>query len=288
LAKDLVNNIDQHLNSETRSYLFVSPGALASTAETINAGSTNFRVMIGALVNAIYNQAGFRDWIEAETVNSAIKTLNKRADQLLALFKAKPGLAQTLQPSVQALLPQFQLGPAELTSARDQLRKQFATEYGQLSAPAADIWLDSILILELAADLHTRDEMYIYSVSADRKDLAGAGLFAFFGFLYRDFREHDYDLGRQKAQTLLTKLDVVSGGRLPKLAYVPQPIRPIKATPAGGFTASLIPKDARKSIHDALSQAADNLLKEMGIGWVTRKGIETFYLNGKLNGMLGL
>lgn len=223
LAKNLVDEIDKHLNTENRSYLFVSPGALASTAQNSAANKMNFQMMLAALVNAIYNQAGFRDWIEAESVNAAISVFNKRAIQLLALFKATPEIAPTLQPAVEALLPQFQRTPNQLASDRLQLRMQYATEFAQLPIAAANTWLDSLLLLELAADLHTRDEMYIYSVSADRKDLAGAGLFSFFGFLYRDFREHDYDLGRQKAQALLTSLHAVSEGKLPTLIYTPNP-----------------------------------------------------------------
>jgi hypothetical protein len=152
----------------------------------------------------------------------------------------------------------------------------------------ADAWLDTVLLLELAADLHERDEMYIYSVSADKKDLAGAGVFAFLGFLYRNFRDHDYDLGRQQAQRFLTKLDQVQGNRLPHLQYSPQMIRPIQPTPPNGFTPDMIPKQKRKELYDALAKAADNFLDQEGFNWLVRKGIERFYVNGQIKKMLGL
>ena len=197
-----------------------------------------------------------------------------------------------MQSITALLLPRFGLTAAELDAARAQLRAQFAPEYAQLSssmgAPVAEVWLDTILLLELAADLHEKDEMYIYSVTADKQDLAGAGFFSFLGFLDRSFRDHDYDLGRQKAQAFLTNLDQASQGKLPQLSYAPKPIHPIQPTPQGGFTAGMIPEQNRTQLYRALSKAADNILLQMGIGWLERKSIETFYLNGKIKAVLNL
>jgi hypothetical protein len=145
-----------------------------------------------------------------------------------------------------------------------------------------------VLLFELAADLHQKDEMYIYSLTADRKDLAGAGFSSFLGFLYRNFRDHDYDLGRQKAQAFLSETCKISGGKLPSLDYKPKPIRPIQPTPVGGFIPAMIPEHNRKELYDALSGAADTILLQEGISWIVRKGIEAFYVNGKIKKILNL
>jgi hypothetical protein len=246
--------------------------------------------MTGALINAVYNQGGFRDWIEAESVNHAVSLLNLRASQLFALFKTGVLQAPTIQSIMILLLSQFRLSETNLQAARTQLRTQFAEEYGELSSsvgpPGADVWIDTVLLFELAADLHEKDEMYIYSITAVEKDLAGAGFFSFLGFLYRSFRDHDYDLGRQKAQSFLTSLSQISAGKLPQLTYTPKPINPIQATPQGGFNAAMIPETNRKELCNALSRAADNMLAQEGVNWVKRKGIETVYLNGKIKGIL--
>lgn len=292
MAKNLVDKIDQHKGSETRSYIFVSPRPVDPKLGTISADTATFKPMIGALVNAVYNQAGFRDWIEAESVNDAVDLLNKRALQLLALFKSGTLKADAVRDLTALLLGQFRLSPSDLDAARAQLRTQFAKEYSDLSgskdAKTADVWLDTILLLELAADLHEKDEMYIYSVTADDKDLAGGGFFAFFGFLYRNFRDHDYDLGRQKAQDFLTKLDEKSGHKLPKLNYNPKPIHPVQPTPDGGFTAAMIPYQNRKALYKALSTAADKFLDQEGVNWIIRKAIESFYVDGKIKKALDL
>ena len=290
MAKNLVDALDQHQNSDTRSYLFVSPRAVDPTVGGITAGSAAFKMMTGALINAVFNQAGFQDWIEAESVNDAVTLLNLRATQLADLMRSGTVQAPTLHAVTAFLLPQFRPNPAELNAAQTQLRTQFSTQYAQLSsssnAATADAWLDAILLLELAADLHEKDEMYIYSIEADRANLAGAGFFSFLGFLDRSFRDHDYDIGRQKAQAFLAAIHQTSNGKLPQLIYTPKPIRPIAPTPEGGFTPADIPQQNRKQLYGALSAAVDNMLKQLGVGLIMRKGIETFFVNGKLKKML--
>jgi predicted acylesterase/phospholipase RssA len=292
LAKNLVDFIDQHKDSETRSYLFVSPLPVDPTVGSISEGTASFKLMTGALVNAVYNQAGFQDWIEAESVNDAVKLLNLRASQLLGLFKSGVLQAPTIQSVMILLLTQFRLSATNLQFARTQLRTQFAQEYGELSSSmgtqVADVWIDTVLLLELAADLHEKDEMYIYSITAAKNDLAGAGFFSFLGFLYRSFRDHDYDLGRQKAKFFLETLSQVSRGKLPQITYAPKPIHPIQPTPPDGFSPKMIPEQNRKQLCDALSKAADNMLTQQGVSWVIRKGIEAFYVNRKIKGILDL
>lgn len=292
LAKDLVDEIDGHQDTDSRFYLFVSPQPLDPTVSDITEKKATFRLMAAALVNAVYNQAGFQDWIEAEDVNQTVSVLNRRAADLVTLFKDGTVSADALRNIVATLLHTLRPDPAGLNADRAQLKSQFAAEFLEVErakgAPAADVWLDTVLLLELAADLHLRDEMYIYSVTADKKDLAGAGLFSFFGFLDRGFREHDYDLGRKRAQEFLTTLDQASHGKLPKLHYQPKPIHPIAPTPPDGFAVGQISIANRKSVYHALSSAADNLLSQMGVGWVMRKGIETFFLDGKIKDLLGL
>lgn len=291
LAKNLVDINDDHQNSDKRFYLFVSPQAVGPTVSGITVGA-NFQDMTTALVNAIYNQAGFQDWIEAESVNDAVDQLNQRAADLLAFLKCGVILESPLKGVTSNLLPYLQPSTTRLQFARIRLQKQFAAEYHDLSAslgaPLADVWIDIVLLLELAANLHEKDEMQIFSITTDRKDLAGAGFFSFLGFLDLGFRQHDYDLGREKAQSSLNDLKQISGGKLPDLIWQPKPINPVQKTPPNGFTPEMIPEQNRKDLYQALSNAADNMLAQDGVSWVVRKGIETFYLNGKIKNILGM
>ena len=292
MAKNLVDLIDHHQQTETRSYLFVSPTPVDPSLSSMTDKQASFKPMLGALIQAIYNQAGFRDWIEAESVNAAVSLLNQRAAELFTLFSNHTLKASDIRNVTQILLSRLQPSAVDLQAARTQLQKQFAAEYANLSAligsSEADTWIDTVLLLELAADLHEKDEMLIYSITAEKTDLAGAGIFSFLGFLYRNFRDHDYDLGRQKSQAFLTNLQQASGGKLPQLNYTPKPIHAIQPTPPGGFTASMIPKQNRKDLYNAVAKAVDNFLEQEGLNWVVRKGIEAFYVDGKIKKMLDL
>jgi hypothetical protein len=215
--------------------------------------------------------------------------VNQRADELHAMFEGGTLQPAISQPVTTLLLSKLAPSAAALSAARAQLRTQYERDYNMLALTtqaAADAWIDAVLVLELAANLHDKDEMYIYSVAADRRDLAGAGLFAFLGFLYRPFRDHDYDLGRQKAQAFLTTTS--PGGHLPPLRYTPKRIRSIQPTPQGGFTTAMIPEADRRDLYNALSDAADNILTQEGLSWVIRKTVETVYVNPKIKLLLGL
>ena len=223
-------------------------------------------------------------------MNDTVNLLNQRANQLSDRLKSGAIQAPSLESVSALLLPQFK-PPAQLDAARSQLRQQFAAEYEPLASSAgkatADAWIDAILLLELAADLHEKDEMYIYSVMADHRDLAGAGFFSFQGFLDRSFRDHDYDLGRQKAQAFLGDLNRISLNKLPVLGYTPKPIHPVQPTPPGGFTPAAIPQANREELCGSLASAVDNMLAQMGVGWMVRKGIEVFFVKGKIKKQLG-
>jgi hypothetical protein len=50
----------------------------------------------------------------------------------------------------------------------------------------------------------------------------------------------------------------------------------------------MIPEENRKGLAEALSKAADNMLAQDGVSWIIRKGIEAFYVDGKIKGALDL
>src|SRR5215467_13197210 len=104
-----------------------------------------------------------------------------------------------------ALLTTQERADAETRLAR-QFRQELSDVQWSSTQPEARAWIDTILVLETAADLGDRDEMVIYGITAKPDELAGAGIAAFAGFFDQRFREHDYNLGRQHAQDFFDKL----------------------------------------------------------------------------------
>jgi hypothetical protein len=291
LAKDLVDEVDKHVDTESRFYLFISPQAKGWTAHSdFNASQANFKTTTFQLINAIYGQAGFQDWIDAEKVNKRIDLFNKRATQLKdALVAGTVGL-DDLKKTAGALLT-LQLTAKPMTDGRARLGRQFQAEYSHLqtaiSPAAADVWIDSILSFETAADLGERDEMTIYGITATKEELASADLMAFVGFFEQDYRDHDYDVGRTKAQNFLKSPVLGTPGNLPQIYFNPRPIRKID-TSLNGLTLGDVPKDLRERIKSRLHDRGNELLKEVNVSWLVREAIDLAFVDPQLKKFLDL
>lgn len=301
LAKNLVDQIDGHLDVDNRFYLFIAHGPKTSTASgSFNAGQANFRNTALRLAGSIFDQARFQDWVTAEAVNSQVALFNRRAEQLRDwLREPLPEANQraaVLQHAASALLPGLfstespvrnGRAPETLDQARARLRAQFLSDYNRLPATTRDVWIDSILTLEKAASLASRDEMTIFGITAGQNELAGAELCAFAGFFDRRYRDHDYDLGRQKAQQFLQQ--ETSFG---PIQYTPETIRPID-TALNGLKLEQMDRPLREQVRDRLRVRLREMIKEAGlnpwlIGGVVRGAIDLVFIKPELEKLLGL
>lgn len=208
----------------------------------------------------ILGQARFQDWIIAEDVNASVALFNKRADELYKALLTGALNAASIQPGTAALLPLLFSSNATETQAVawKRVRDQFNPEYNDLlqkkSQPTADNFIDTLLTLETAAQLGSRDEMTIYGITATDSELASSELFAFAGFFDRRYRDHDYDVGRSKAQAFLA-----NPGNLGPIKYTPEPIRTIDAT-LNGLKLEQMDRDIRISVRDRLRDRAHEIL----------------------------
>jgi Patatin-like phospholipase len=319
LAKNLVDLIDRPAqglassfqNADSRFYLYVAPGAKTSEAnKSFSADVARFLPTAQTIVKAIFHQARFQDWVNAEEINDQINLFNVRAEQLYsALLKGEldPGV---LQRAADALLRGlFQTQPAPAPGVRDdtpddaraRLRQQFkkeSTELLKIDAVNERAWLDSILVLETAAELNLKDEMYIYGITATNQELAGAGLFAFLGFFDLTLRQHDYNLGRRKARAFLIQHRNRALERAPGSPEPPPDIGPIRYEPtdpipdipvserdpkSGDVLVSQLNRGVRERLLKTISQRADELLSEIFAGMNVPK-----FLVGPLSSLLGL
>lgn len=172
-----------------------------------------------------------------------------------------------------------------IKNARGRLKKQFAAEYASLPASTRDIWIDSILLLETAADLGERDEMNILDITADDSELAGTDLFAFCGFFDFKYRKHDYDVGRKKAQEFLTKFDCPLG--IKKEIYKPEPIDPINQG-LNNLKLKMMEKGVREEVYDRFKSRILDSLQKSGLNWAERTAVFDFVIGPKLKKILKL
>jgi hypothetical protein len=242
MAKNLVDENDNHLNTENRFYLFVSPSPMDGSQNlALHEANTDMLAVGKRLINVYTGQATFRDWIDAKAINDKIDVLDKLAAGLAdALTKGEIAPAGLTKASNQ-VLDLLYAAAAKGESRADALKRlatQYAEEIGTAGAASslggprskkAAAFLSAILALEKSAGLGERDRMKIYGIVTENGKLAGAGLSAFLGFFDQSYRDHDYDWGRTVAQQLLASPAFQQPGQLGPIRYTPAPIRPIDA-----------------------------------------------------------
>jgi hypothetical protein len=310
MAKNLVENQPGgHLNAEQRGYIFIAPQPKKSSevlytndpnvdpSQAFGAANANYKAVVEQLAGAVIGQSEFQDWITAEGVNDRLRLLDERAEELQTLFLSGAMTAAQTNPVSEVLLESFfrQSGTmtpaalANLQAARTQLKTQYQAEYAAFGAgmAAADAWLDAVLVLELAANLHEKEEMLIYDFVADTSLLASKGLESFEGFFDVQYRKHDYDFGRSVAQRQLAKYQAQSGSIFGNLHWTPKPIDPIDPS-LNNFDMSKVDKTKRQQVYKQIRDAADALLQELGVGTIVRSAILLFFVQGKIKKILAL
>jgi hypothetical protein len=306
MAKNLVEEIPGgRLKPYQRGYLFIAPRQKRSTAVKnspdpavgFDAATANYKILASRLADSVFGQSEFQDWSVAEGFNDQIALLNERADELLRLFRDGTLTPAISSPVSSVLLKSFfavdgqtaQESVDKLNAARSRLRQQYASEYAQLAGPAgvADSWLDSVLVLELAARLDRKEEMLIYDFVAEPERLASSGLMAFSGFFDFKYRKHDYDYGRSVVQAKLPIYQEQPNSIFSNLHWTPKPIDPIDQS-LNNLQMAQVDKAERQKVYDQIRNAADELLQELNVNVFIRKPIMWFFIKGQIKKLLAL
>lgn len=305
MAKNLVDVIDQHLNTESRFYLFVSPSSKDPNAvpeDHFHSAGVDYLGVAGRLLTSIFEQSRFQDWIEAGRINSKIDVFNRQAKALRdGLLKpaGDPGniSVASLKPMTDAVLPLLFCGNAVNQSRGiTRLKQQFALEYQDIASrpgeATADAFIATLLTLETSAQIGHYDEMQIYGITANDPELASFELAAFAGFFDRSYRDHDYDVGRKKAKEFLQNPAIAGAGEIGPIRYTSQASRKIDAS-LSGLTLAKMDRAVRERVRDRLRDRIFDVLKEIGVqgfvwGPIVREGLDLALITPKLNDLLKL
>jgi len=306
MAKNLVEKVPGgRLNAYERGYLFIAPKQKASSEVKnspdpntgFSAATADYKELGLRLASSVVGQSEFQDWSVAEGYNDQLSLLNERASELQTLFQNGVLTPALTTPVSDVLLKALfadkgQTTPASLANlaaARIRLRQQYAVEYAQLSAKAAvaDAWLDTVLVLELAARLHDKEEMLIYDFVAVPELLASNGLLAFAGFFDKSYRKHDYDYGRGVAQQQLAKYKTQPGSVFSNLRWTPKPIDPIDPA-LNNIQMAQVDEAKRQKVYDQIRDSANDLLEEWNVSFLIRKALMLFFIDGQVKKLLAL
>ena len=177
---------------------------------------------------------------------------------------------------------------ANLNAARAQLQQQYKLEYSRFSVQdVADAWLDTVLVLELAAGLHDKEEMLIYDFVADPEKLASSGLMAFGGFFDVSYRKHDYDYGRTVAQQQLNKYKAQAGSVFANLYWTPKAVDPVDES-LNNIQMAQVDETKRQEVYKQISESANQLLEELNVDLLIREPIMLFFIQKQIKKLLAL
>ena len=296
LAKSFVDEIDGHLNTDSRFYLFVSPGGHTSDEDLKFAAkeATLYRTA-GRLVGAVMDQAQFHDWIMAEKMNERIATFDAVAMNLHHALLSGTLQATNVAPLTSAVIVLMYpatdpASGAALGSSRARLGSQYSTGYLALSAgpgkDIADLWIDSILVLENAAALGQHDEMAIYAVTASQAELASTGLHAFQGFFSQEYRQHDYNVGRKKARDVIALINERED-LLGPIHYSPKDVIEIRAE-LNGLTLDKVDRGLREAVYKRVRERLNDTMVAMGLNPIERIAANNLVLPKLLKKVLAL
>ncbi|HEY1254629.1 MAG TPA: hypothetical protein VGF01_07610 [Terracidiphilus sp.] len=274
MAKNLVDENDQHLENDNRFYFFVSPSPMEGMQNLDLHEANADMITVGKrLADVFMGQSTFRDWIQARAVNNQIELLDQRAAGLANAIKQgeiDPVSLFTASQQILSLLYGTQATDETRDAAIARLEKQYAQEIGDpvsavgLGGPASEngkAFTSAILALEKAAGLGERDHMQIYGIVTEHAKLAGAGVSAFLGFFDQRFRDHDYDWGRTVAQQLLASDAFKEPGQLGPIRYKPAPIRPIIEA-LNGLPLNQVPTDEVSELKQGITDRINEILKD--------------------------
>ncbi len=288
MAKNLVDLVDpDHLSHASRFYLFVAPQMRSSARDGTFTADTATLVDTGKeLVKVIFNQARFKDWVQVEKVNDHLARFESQVAWLRVSLADGSLAPKSLEDATAALLPRVYPDLGVRTTVLDRLRDQYASDLATLADPAAqDVWLRSVAVLEKVAGVASHDPMVVYTITATDKELAGSCLYAFGGFFDERYRRHDYELGREKAQTFLAGL---AGSGLGPIRYTSNEPAPQVDPALADVQVADLDEDKRKEFRGQILDRIDQILSDFGVALPVRKPIEWFWLKPKLNKWLGL
>ncbi len=306
MAKSLADERDTDpLDYERRFFLYVSPDRKGSSANlAINEEMASMLNTGKALINCIFQQGRFQDWVMTADYNESIEEFDDRAYRLRELLRGIPDSERDAMANVaDRLLGHIYENRIKSRPSREQdfarLKQQFMVDpeaktlLAEKGPHSVDAWIKSIQVLEQSGRIGDKDEMRVYTITASEDELAGEGMAAFAGFFDLRFREFDYTVGRKKARQFLQNLkeQAASGTgkrHLPLTEFTLPDDIPDVDPALGRATLADVDEQVRRALKERFSARIERLLKQFKLSVWLRKPLMWFFINRKLDDFLKL
>ena len=189
--------------------------------------------LAGPLVGALAGQAAFKDWLAAEKVNNRLEWRSELRSALIELFQLLPDsafedgapgakfateVADRLRgvleakgtKSIRPDRPSLALNPE-----RNRIRGEEGERLEPLTDPRRDACVDLLSLIDQMAGLRDRKKVRIVGIGPVDEDdnpieLAGNFIANFGGFFREEYRQYDFDMGRERAGKALAAAELLS------------------------------------------------------------------------------
>ncbi|MEM1181143.1 MAG: patatin-like phospholipase family protein [Acidobacteriota bacterium] len=252
------------------------------------------------LVTMIRGESTARDWLRAERINDQLRWRREFVEELKTLVAAvpdaeAPGMARHTAAMTREIVAsqrdlEDQEGPPDLRTRlpRDE---SFTAARAQLSGEdRRDVFDRLVFALDEVAGLSSKSMIELKAIDADETELAGETLQGFGGFFEREWREHDFRVGRRKAHGLLPGIlgrdydrEKDAAGQLVRDYELPPDWREFKHK-----TLADTGRGPRKQVRDIMLDRSVDLLKDVGIKNPVYRWGARMVLKRVLNGVLSL
>ena len=205
MAVELAEKNDtEYTDYENRFYFYVSPTPKETTANPdFDSATAGFAGSVKQMINSVFLQSGFQEWLIQEQDNDKVLRLDSQADVLREKLYGMSDKEVTEQQAIINLMIEVVYGGKTNEYFADiaRLAEQYRVDVKNRPLPQQhyDFWIDTIAVIEHAAGLGPTNLKTIYTITAKKGELSGELLGSFLGFFDERFRHYDYQRGRLNA-----------------------------------------------------------------------------------------
>lgn len=253
--------VDPNLNRPAHDAAFSDEAPLLDTAKR--------------LAVAMTGEATANDWLKALRRNNEVgwrdRMVETMAAMVLDIRVERPGefLAQVEAAAEEVVARKRQiLGerryPASYRAdAVDRLVDRYAALAHSMGPSQRQIFGNLVFLLNSVAGLDRKQQLDLSMIHTDGSEVAGNQLHSFAGFFSREWREHDYTVGRAKARKALPGILGIPAATLPEpepgVAYEPE-------VDLRDVTMAHAPTEARKRLRDATMAKVKEATRDLSMG----------------------
>lgn len=285
LARTLTQRVDiTALDVDKRFYFYISPDAKVSSADySFSAEDANMAQSMGQIVKSILSNSRFQDWVQTNNINNEIDKLHYRAKGLLdvvlqANTEELKAIGTTAEQFCQLLYTENKKDYGQDFIRAEGTFMRYVPETIALTDDQRTVWLNAILVMEVNANLTSKDKMRVYTITAEPDELASSPIAAFFGFLDIRFREHDYLVGRLKARETINH--ILSARAAGDTEQLPLNIPPLETEQLAEQLTAMsalrnatmvdVKRSIRKRLYLRLKDRSGRIMKSLGMGSIVR------------------